>query len=48
MPKYNYIIVNEDVQTAAKALMTIIEAERNAVKNNDKFIKEILNEVESL
>lgn len=48
MPKYNYIIVNEDVQMAAKALMTIIEAERNAVKNNDKFIKEILNEVESL
>lgn len=46
--KYNYIIVNDDVDTAAVSLKKVIDAQRHSVKNNEDFITEILNEVERI
>ena len=46
--KYNYIIVNDDVDTAAISLKKVIDAQRHSVKNNEDFITEILNEVERI
>lgn len=46
--KYNYIIVNDDVDTAAASLKKVIDAQRHSVKNNEDFITEILNEVERI
>ena len=44
--KYNYVIVNDTVDNAAKKLKDIINAQRLTVLNNNEFIQTILNEVE--
>lgn len=44
--KYNYVIVNDTVDNAAKKLKDIINAQRLTVLNNNGFIKTILDEVE--
>ncbi len=46
--KYDYVIVNDTVDNAAKKLEDIINAQRLTVLNNNEFIKTILNEVELL
>lgn len=46
--KYDYVIVNNVVDDAAKTLKRIIDAQRQKTKNNKDFIKTILNEVESI
>ena len=39
---YDYIVVNEDAQQAAMDVISIIEAEKCKVKNNKKFIDNLI------
>ena len=40
---YDYIVVNEDSQKGAMDIIAIIEAEKCKVKNNKKFIDNLIN-----
>lgn len=40
--KYDYVVVNEDAQQAAKDFLTIIAAEKCSIKNNKNFVDNLI------
>lgn len=47
MPNCDYVIVNDDLETAVRQLEAIIEAERCSVRHNAEIINEYLGGIES-
>lgn len=41
--EYDYIVINDDLQTAADEIYSILTAEKAKYKNNKNFINEVLN-----
>lgn len=40
--KYNYIVINDDVEAAVFAIKSIITAEKHRIERNQKFINEVI------
>ena len=46
--KYNYVVINDEVEVAARKMQCIIEAEKCAVERNKTLHAELLKEVDEL
>ena len=40
--EYNYIVVNDDIETAIESIRSILDAEKHRIERNQKFIQEVL------
>ena len=45
MPLYDYILVNDDLETCVDQMHEIIQSQHNTVANNTSFIEKITDEV---
>ena len=45
MPLYDYILVNDDLETCVDQMLEIIQSQHNTVANNTSFIEKITDEV---
>ncbi|MBQ3006849.1 MAG: guanylate kinase [Clostridia bacterium] len=44
-PDYDFVVVNDTIESAVEGIKTIINSERLKVKRNKKFISEVINNV---
>ena len=44
-PDYDFVVVNDTIESAVEGIKTIISSERLKVKRNKKFISEVINNV---
>ena len=48
MDKYEYLVINDDLDTAVKQLNSIVEAAKFSIKRNEKFMEEIRTELKEI